>query len=67
MAISSLTITALADMPLVRPGDDVAALLISAIERLGCGLRNDDVLVIAQEDRFEVRRTLRRSGCGFTE
>jgi coenzyme F420-0:L-glutamate ligase/coenzyme F420-1:gamma-L-glutamate ligase len=49
MAIGSVTVTALEDIPLVRPGDDVAALLISAIERLGCVLGKHDVLVIAQK------------------
>jgi len=49
MAISTLNIRALENIPLVRPGDDLAALLIDAIERLGCVLHKHDVLVVAQK------------------
>ena len=47
--MSAITVTALENIPLVRPGDDVAALLIGAIERLGCTLRRHDILVVAQK------------------
>ncbi len=53
-----LTITALAGMPLVRAGDDVAALLITALGEAGLRLRDKDILVVTQkivskaEDRF---------------
>ncbi len=33
MPAPSLTLTAIPDMPLVTPGDDLAALLIEAIDR----------------------------------
>jgi coenzyme F420-0:L-glutamate ligase/coenzyme F420-1:gamma-L-glutamate ligase len=44
-----LTITALADIPRVRPGDDLAALLIAAIERSRLAPRTGDILVVAQK------------------
>ena len=44
-----VTITALEDIPLVRPGDDLAALLIEALERAGLGPHAFDILVIAQK------------------
>ena len=47
--MTSLTITALEGMPLVKPGDDLARLLISALDRAGIVPRRQDVLVIAQK------------------
>jgi coenzyme F420-0:L-glutamate ligase/coenzyme F420-1:gamma-L-glutamate ligase len=44
-----LTITALAGIPRVRPGDDLAALLIAAIERSRLAPRAGDILVVAQK------------------
>ncbi len=44
-----VTITALEDIPLVRPGDDLAALLIEALERAGLAPHAFDILVIAQK------------------
>jgi coenzyme F420-0:L-glutamate ligase/coenzyme F420-1:gamma-L-glutamate ligase len=44
-----LTITALAGIPRIRPGDDLAALLIAAIERTGLTPRAGDILVVAQK------------------
>lgn len=44
-----ITLTALAGVPLVRPGDDLAALLIDALERSGWSHRQRDVLVVAQK------------------
>ena len=60
MAASSarLTITALEGIPLVRAGDDVAALLIGAITRAELVLQNKDIVVVTQkivskaEDRY---------------
>jgi coenzyme F420-0:L-glutamate ligase / coenzyme F420-1:gamma-L-glutamate ligase len=49
MAIASLTLTALAGIPLVQAGDDLAALLIAAVRRTGTGLQNKDVIVVAQK------------------
>lgn len=58
MAPRSLELFAPPDVPLVAPGDDVAALIAEAVSRAGESLRDSDVVVIAQkvvsksEDRF---------------
>ncbi|MBV9113201.1 MAG: coenzyme F420-0:L-glutamate ligase [Hyphomicrobiales bacterium] len=44
-----VTITALEDIPFVKPGDDVAALLIAALERAELAPRPFDVVVVAQK------------------
>jgi len=44
-----LTLTALAGVPLVRPGDDLAALVGAALEASGERLADGDVLVMAQK------------------
>ena len=44
-----VTITALEDIPLVQPGDDLAALLIDALARAGLTPLPFDILVIAQK------------------
>jgi coenzyme F420-0:L-glutamate ligase / coenzyme F420-1:gamma-L-glutamate ligase len=49
MKSSTLTLTALAGLPLIRPGDDLAALLGAALEKNGVVPANKDVLVIAQK------------------
>jgi coenzyme F420-0:L-glutamate ligase/coenzyme F420-1:gamma-L-glutamate ligase len=49
MAISRLTLTALAGIPLVQAGDDLAALLIAAIRRTRVRLQNNDLVVVAQK------------------
>lgn len=41
--------TALAGLPLVKPGDDLGALLIAALRRMRILPRNKDILVIAQK------------------
>jgi coenzyme F420-0:L-glutamate ligase / coenzyme F420-1:gamma-L-glutamate ligase len=46
---NTATLIALRDVPLVRPGDDLAALLIEAIAKGGDGIAAGDVLVIAQK------------------
>ena len=45
----TLTITALPGMPSVRPGDDLAALLIAAIERSAVTPQAGDIVVVAQK------------------
>ena len=63
-----ITLTALAGVPLVQPGDDLAALLIDALERSGWRHREGDVLVVAQkivskaEARYLDLETLEPSG-----
>jgi coenzyme F420-0:L-glutamate ligase/coenzyme F420-1:gamma-L-glutamate ligase len=58
LATRRLELTALAGLPLVRPGDDIAALILQACAEAGEALRDGDVLVIAQkivskaEDRY---------------
>lgn len=49
MVARSLTLTALAGLPLVKPGDDLGALLIAALRRMRILPRNKDILVIAQK------------------
>ena len=45
----TLQLIPLTGLPLVEPGDDVAALLIDAAHRCAGGLRDGDLLVIAQK------------------
>ncbi len=46
---STLTLAALPDFPLVRPGDDLAALLADRLTAAGLVPRDGDVLVLAQK------------------
>jgi coenzyme F420-0:L-glutamate ligase/coenzyme F420-1:gamma-L-glutamate ligase len=48
-SVRSLEISALPDIPMVRPGDDLGALIEAALERAGIALRAGDVLVVAQK------------------
>jgi coenzyme F420-0:L-glutamate ligase/coenzyme F420-1:gamma-L-glutamate ligase len=54
----ALQLLALPGFPLVRPGDDLAALIAEALARASVALRTEDVVVVAQkivskaEDRF---------------
>jgi coenzyme F420-0:L-glutamate ligase/coenzyme F420-1:gamma-L-glutamate ligase len=58
LSISSVSVSALQGIPLVEPGDDLAAILIAALDGAGFAPRPFDILVIAQkivskaEDRF---------------
>jgi coenzyme F420-0:L-glutamate ligase / coenzyme F420-1:gamma-L-glutamate ligase len=45
----TLTLTALAGLPLVNPGDDLALLLQAALQRANIVVKDGDVLVIAQK------------------
>jgi coenzyme F420-0:L-glutamate ligase / coenzyme F420-1:gamma-L-glutamate ligase len=45
----SLTLTALAGIPLVAPGDDLAALLVAALRRMVIAPEDGDILVVAQK------------------
>ena len=49
MAPRSLTLSALAGLPLVEPGDDLAALLTAALRRAQIAPRDKDVLIVAQK------------------
>jgi coenzyme F420-0:L-glutamate ligase/coenzyme F420-1:gamma-L-glutamate ligase len=45
----ALTLTAIPDLPLVEPGDDLAAILIDGLARAGIASAARDVLVVAQK------------------
>ena len=59
-ATRRLSITALGGIPLIAPGDDLAAIILSAIRDSGETLQDGDVLVLAQkivskaEDRYRI-------------
>ncbi len=45
----SITLTAIPDIPLVRPGDDLVAILLERIQAAGLALQDGDVLVLCQK------------------
>ncbi len=45
----ALTLTSLPGLPMVHPGDDLPALLLSGIDRAGLSLQDGDVVVLAQK------------------
>src|SRR5215510_15447164 len=45
----AVTLTPILDIPMVRPGDDLAGLLIAACERNALAPADGDVLVVAQK------------------
>ena len=45
----SLTLTAIPGMPEVQPGDDVAKLIVDAIESNALEIHDNDIFVIAQK------------------
>ncbi|MGI9382268.1 MAG: coenzyme F420-0:L-glutamate ligase [Methyloligellaceae bacterium] len=47
--MTQVTMTTLEGVPLVQPGDDLAALLIAALERAHLSLEDRDVLVVVQK------------------
>ena len=49
MASSSMQLFTLPDMPLVKPGDDLAALIGDGLSRAGEKLQDGDILVLAQK------------------
>jgi coenzyme F420-0:L-glutamate ligase/coenzyme F420-1:gamma-L-glutamate ligase len=46
---AQMSLTALADIPLVRPGDDLVAIMLEALQQSNIVLDSGDVLVIAQK------------------
>lgn len=46
---NTLTLTALPDIPIVQPGDDLPALICAGLRRADLTLQNGDLLVIAQK------------------
>lgn len=49
MPAPALTLTAIPDLPLIEPGDDLAAILIDGLVRAGIAPAARDVLVVAQK------------------
>jgi coenzyme F420-0:L-glutamate ligase/coenzyme F420-1:gamma-L-glutamate ligase len=47
--LTQLSLTALPDLPLVEPGDDLAALILTALRQTGLTLADGDVLIVAQK------------------
>lgn len=47
--MNRLELLPLPDFPLIQPGDDMAALIASGLDRLGLALQANDVLVLAQK------------------
>jgi coenzyme F420-0:L-glutamate ligase/coenzyme F420-1:gamma-L-glutamate ligase len=47
--LTKVTLTALPGIPLVEPGDDLAALILAALRRADITLADGDVLVVAQK------------------
>jgi len=45
----TLTLTSLPGIPLIRPGDDLAEILLSALDNAGIRLVDNDILVLAQK------------------
>ena len=45
----TLTLTPLYGLPIIRPGDDLAALLLAALDRAALELADGDILVLAQK------------------
>jgi len=49
MTTRKLELFALPNLPLVRPGDDLAAIIGSGLDAAGTGLEDGDVLIVAQK------------------
>ncbi len=47
--MNQLTLTALPDIPLIKPGDDLCAIILNALADAGLQLQDDDVLILAQK------------------
>jgi coenzyme F420-0:L-glutamate ligase/coenzyme F420-1:gamma-L-glutamate ligase len=47
--MNTLQLIPLTDMPLIRPGDNLAGLIFSSIHTTGLTLSNDDIVVVAQK------------------
>ena len=46
---ATLTLTALAGVPRIKEGDDLAAIILSALDAAGLALQAGDVVVLAQK------------------
>ena len=56
----SLTLTALRDIPLIQPGDDLASLILQALARASIALEDGDILVVAQKIVSKAEGRLRK-------
>ncbi len=48
-APARLSVTALGGIPLINPGDDLAQIILGALDRMGERLADGDILVLAQK------------------
>lgn len=48
-AVRTVQLAALPDIPLIQPGDDLGGVVGDALDRLGWGVQDGDVLVVAQK------------------
>lgn len=48
-APAGLTVTALGGIPLIKPGDDLARMIVEALDAMGDRLADGDILVLAQK------------------
>ena len=69
---SPLTLTPLAGIPLIQPGDDLAEIILSALPASEITLQENDILVLAQkivskaegrQVNFRNGRSIDKSGC----
>jgi coenzyme F420-0:L-glutamate ligase / coenzyme F420-1:gamma-L-glutamate ligase len=47
--IDTLTLFPVAGLPLIRPGDDLAQLIVERLQAAGCSLQAGDIVVVAQK------------------
>ena len=47
--MNNVQLIPLADIPLIQPGDELAGLIFSSVQKAGLALRADDIVVIAQK------------------
>jgi len=45
----SLTLTPISGIPLIKPGDDLAVIILACLEQVGLSLEDGDILVLAQK------------------
>ena len=48
MDLPKVEIIGVKGMPIIEEGDDLASLIVEAVERMGLSLRDGDILVISQ-------------------
>jgi coenzyme F420-0:L-glutamate ligase/coenzyme F420-1:gamma-L-glutamate ligase len=67
----TLTLTALQGIPMIKPGDDIAGIILSALVQANLGLEDGDILVLAQkivskaENRLENLALVKPSTAAF--